>query len=446
MRFGNLVLAALLLLPCSRALARTNAVMGDAIYIAGSTAISSASMPVIAQYASNKGYTLVAADNISAPGKIALFRRIDTVSNGTSLTITTNVINVHFIGSEGGTLVTASKAVQPYYPVGLTNGVQAGDTTSGGFVIPDPAATNYASATITFSDVNQSVGRFAVGKREANPYRTIALTEWSNGLCAVNFAFVAATNFPATNITAVIARELFSVGHCPLSQITGAAADVTNTVYVTGRDIDSGTRALVFAETGFGVLSQANQFLYDKTTGGIFQTGQGTNLFNGVAFSVGNGGYFSGGDLCVAVGQSATNSGVIGTATATNAWAPAQTNGGRTYLVGYAGTKDIIGKGKTVALSYNGVAPYSTTAYPGFQTSQNVLANGSYSLWSVEHLYYNPGNTPKGTSLNNILDLVSTVGSALRATSTQKLGAGYTAMGEMVVQRTFAEGSVIIQK
>jgi hypothetical protein len=446
------LVAALSVGAASATTTKTNGVYGDQIFIAGSTAMASKSMPAIDAYLTNvaQGYSKIAADNASASSaKIALYTKVVTTTNGSTVTITTNGVSIHFIGSEGGTLVTASKTTQPFLPISFTGSVTK-DATVGGFVVPSAQCTYNTFATITFSDVNQAVGRFAAGSK-TSPVKTVALQEVGSGINAVNFAFVAPTNFPGSNITDQVARELLSVGHVPLSHITGNASDSNSTVYITGRDIDSGTRSLTFIETGFGLLSSASQYMYDNTTGSFFKTVGGTNFFNGQPFTAGNGGYFSGGDLCTYVGNSATNVGVISIATANgtnNTVTAVSTNtGGTNYLIGYAGTADIIGKKNTIALSYNGVAPYSgTNSYAGFQTTNNGIANGSYSLWSIEHLYYNLANAPKGTLTNDIVNLANGVYSTLTNTPTVTLGYGYTALTDMNVKRSAYEGSTIISK
>ena len=485
---------------------KTNGLIGDQINIAGSTAMAGVSMPAIKAYALGNGYTLTAYDALPTPSKIALFTKVVTATNGSTVTITTNAINVHFIGSEGGTVVTASKQQQPFLPLSAS-GVVAGDIASTGYVIPSPSCTQNASATVTFSDVNQAVGRFAAGSK-TSPVKTVALTD-IGALNAVNFAFVAPTNFPDANITDQVARELFTLGKIPLSHITGKAADSIHTVYLTGRDIDSGTRSLAQIETGYGIGYDVQQYVYDAPTGVIWQLPGGINRFNGIIYTAGNGGYFSGGDLCLAVGSSSTNSGTVGingtpsfttnaiaastyadqtnaykVVTATNvgaltcalpaapstnstntAWtfvssttnfaiiptisfasttnAPA---GSTNYLIGYAGTADIIGKKYTKALSYNGVSPYATNSYSGFNNINNGIANGSYSLWSIEHLYVNTANAPKGTVAADITALANSVYSTILGKSTTDLGYGYTTLADLNVQRAKAEGSIIIKK
>jgi hypothetical protein len=431
--------------------AKTNYVVGDQIFIAGSTAMASKSMPAIATAATNLGYTLAASDSgatgaLTTPGKIGLWTKVVTVTNGTTVSITTNAIDVHFIGSEGGTVVTASKTSQPFLPIGTTGKI-TGESQSIGIVTVSPACTLFSPATITFSDVNQSVGRFAAGSK-TSPVKTTALTEIGSGINAVNFAFIAATNFPGSNITDQVARELLTVGHCPLSHITGNASDAAALVYATGRDVDSGTRSLTQIETGVGITTGLQQSVYDAATGTIFLTAGGTNAFNGVTYTAGNGGYFSGGDLCVAVGASATNSGVVGYATSSvvNSFVATSTNTNGAYLVGYAGTADILSKGKTVALSYNGVAPYATNVYAGFNNVNNGIANGSYSLWSIEHLYVNTANAPKGTVAADVTSLAQSLYNNLTSLTTTQLGSGYTALSDLSVKRSAAEGSVIISK
>lgn len=436
----------------------TNYVVGNQIHIAGSTALGNQSLPAVHAYATNQGFAMVAADKMDPTilanqtlaniqgTKIALYTKVTTVTNGTKVTITTNSINCHFIGSEGGIAVTAgSKVVSNWLPLTATGKV-AGDTAGAGGIGYNPSTncTLVAPATITFADNIQAVSRFSTAK--TSPVKCVALTNVAS-LCALNFAWVAPTNFPASNITDRVVQSLLANGHVPLSFFTGNAADASTGVFVTGRDIDSGTRVCNIVEAGLGTLAPLKQYVYVAGSNAIIATAGGT--VNGIAYTAGNGGHFSGGDLCSAVIAASTNwsNNNFAILDGANGFAPVAnpyTNG--SYLIGYAGSKDILGKGKTKALSYNGVAPYSPTAYPGFDSVNNGIANGSYSLWSVGRLYMNVANAPKGTDklfvastayaiANNVTNGVTTAG----------FGAGYTALGDLQVTRA-QEGATINKK
>ena len=420
----------------------TNGVIGNQINIAGSTAFSAVSMPAIDTYATNAGYTKVAYDNATpASAKIALYTKVSSATNGTKVTITTNAINVHLIGSEGGTLVASSKNTQPFLPLTASGSVAADSGTA-----PSAATTSLANATITFSDVKQAVGRFNTSK--ASPVKCIAFP-YDAEIGAVNFGWVASTNFPASNITDRVAQALLKNGNVPLSMFTGDPADATNGVFVTGRDIDSGTRVLALTEVGLGATASVNQYTYDAANNRIVYTAGGT--LDGVAYSAGNGGYFSGGDLCVAVGKAAaswTNGTIVDGATTNTITNPYT---GTCYLIGYASTKDIIGKGLTAgqytkALSYNGAQAFvGSKTFPGTQKLVNGLANGSYSLWSVEHIYANPANAPKGTDKTLVTTVADAIKATTLATTTATFDYGYTALGDLNVTRT-QEGATIFHK
>jgi hypothetical protein len=417
--------------------ATTTYAVGNQINIAGSTALGNQSVPAVHAYATNNGYTLVAADkmdpltnsaaNVTLANlqgtKIALWTKVVTATNGSKVTVTTNAINMHLLGSEGGTLVTASKTPGTFLPL-TASGKITGDAagTGGQGLTPAAACSVSANATISFSDVDQAVGRFNTAKTA--PVKCVALTEVAK-LAAINFAIVAPSNFPASNISDRQLQSLaLSSNGLPLSFFTGDATQSNQTVYLAGRDIDSGTRVLTLTESGIGALTSVNQYVWNSTTTNFDYSV--SNSVNGVSYTAGNGGYFSGGDLCTAVG--AANGQVSGK-----------------YLIGYTSSKDLIGKSGAKALTYNGVQPYSTAATYGFQNSNNVIANGTYSLWSVGRLYKNTANAPKGTDKTVIDAAATAIANTILTSSTPDLGYGYTALGDLNVKRA-SEGATIFKK
>ena len=415
----------------------TTYAVGNQINIAGSTALANQSVPAIHAYAVANQYTLVAADkmdpltnsaaNVTLANlqgtKIALWTKVVTATNGSKITITTNAINLHLLGSEGGTLVTASKTTLPFLPLSFT-GKTGGDVkaASGQGFSFDANCTLNANATLTFSDVDQAVGRFNTAKTA--PVKCVALTEVAK-LAAINFAIAAPSNFPVSNISdRQLQALLLSSNGVPLSMFTGSTGDSSSTVYIAGRDIDSGTRVLTLTESGVGALTSVSQYVWNSTATNFDYSIAGS--VNGISYLAGNGGYFSGGDLCTAVG--AANEKVSGK-----------------YLLGYTSSKDLIGKSGAKALSYNGVQPYSTAATYGFQNSNNVIANGAYSLWSVGRLYKNTANAPKGTD-KTIIDAAATaIANTITGATTSDLGYGYTALGDLNVKRA-TEGATIFKK
>ena len=408
----------------------TTYAVGNQINIAGSTALASVSVPAIHAYATNNGYTLVASDSgatgaLTTPGKIGLWTKVVTnSSNPSKIIVTTNAINLHLLGSEGGTLVTASKNTMPFLPLSIAPGTKTvGDAAASsgqGFTF-DTNCTVQANASITFSDVDQAVGRFNTAKTA--PVKCVALTEVAK-LAAINFVIAAPSNFPVSNITDRQLQALaLSSNGVPLSMFTGSAADASSTVYLAGRDIDSGTRVLTLTESGIGALTPVNQWVWNGTTTNIDYSSAGS--VNGVSYNAGNGGYFSGGTLCTAVGSA--NGKIAGK-----------------YLLGYTSSKDLAGKSGVKALSYNGVQPYYEIdkSVWGFQSSNNVIANGTYSLWSIGRMYKNTANAPKGTD-KTVIDAVATaVSSTILSKASADFSGGYNALGDLNVKRT-QEGATI---
>jgi hypothetical protein len=176
----------------SASAAVTNNVPRNQFFIAGSTALRHVTMPTIYNYAvGDQGYSLQCADStlvgtIGNNPKVALFsKEISRVTNAKSgdVTVTKDYINVHMIGSEGGTLVTGSKNVQGFAPLNAVSITEAG-------------CTNSNSATITFSDVDQAAGNFTGAK---GAWAKVAKLTEVGQIAAINFTFVASSNFPAAS-------------------------------------------------------------------------------------------------------------------------------------------------------------------------------------------------------------------------------------------------------
>jgi hypothetical protein len=426
----------------------TTYAVGNQIYVAGSTALNSVSTPALATAATNLGYTLVASDSgstgaLTTPAKIGLWRKVVTATNGSKISVTTNVISLHLLGSEGGTCITASKSQGDFLPLDIAAGTKvAGDAAGAGGqgYVGSTNCTIKANATITFSDVDQAVGRFNTAKTA--PVKCVALTKVGD-LAAINFAIVAPSNFPANNITDRQLQAIAKNGHAPLSLFTGNPADNTNGVFLTGRDIDSGTRVLTLTEAGIGGISDVKQYVYLKSNNTLSLSIAGS--VNGVSYTAGNGGHFSGGDLCQAIRDSVTNSwnGQMG-AGSTNPYT------GNSYIIGYTSSADLISKsgGFIKALAYNGVQPYTSGGTYGFQSNNSVIASGNYSLWSVGKLYKNTANAPKGTDKTVIDALASALFTDIASKTASQLSsgtAGYLPLGDLNVTRA-SEGAAIFSK
>jgi ABC-type phosphate transport system substrate-binding protein len=187
---------------------------------------------------------------------------------------------------------------------------------------------------------------------------------------------VASDDAPASvkNMTSQIARAVFSVGKVPLSMWTGNAADHNVHAFAIGRDIDSGTRLTTLAETGLGALAVLKQYEPHKggvraITNGTGATGDGVSVaaltnfwpvetINGISEPLGNGGYNSGGTVAL----------VLANHTAAGQFMVSYVS------VGDAGTAVTNG---AIELTFNG-STFSTSA----------VAEGNYTFWGYEHLYY----------------------------------------------------------
>jgi hypothetical protein len=182
------------------------------------------------------------------------------------------------------------------------------------------------------------------------------------------FEFVTNKGAPASisNLTTNLAQELFTIGQVPLALFSGSSADEGPQVYAVGRDIASGARYILLAETGIGTANSAELAQYEPTvTSGTITdivdnpaTSGTINLITPVA---GNGGYpsFSTVETVLAAVSSGTSVG---------------------YVVSYVTDSDAVtavAAGAT-ALKWNGV-PYSVAG----------IQQGQYSYWSFLHVYYN---------------------------------------------------------
>jgi len=230
-----------------------------------------------------------------------------------------------------------------------------------------------------------------------------------------------------------------SGGNILLSFFTGNNSDEGVTVYPTGRDIDSGTRATALAETGYGlngsqlITSSIQQYLaYDNSTDAGTANGQvgvntasGTTIgalalvptetVDGYKLSTGNGGYYSGGNLATAV--SSQFSGVT-----------------KTVLVTYLGASDAktaltaTGTGRQAAhlVAYNGVQfnPYVSSA-----ANSSLIYEGTYTFWSYEHLYY---NSIQSTTASD----ASTLANDLTTNELDQLSSNNVAIASMEVNRS----------
>jgi hypothetical protein len=291
-------------------------------------------------------------------------------------------IKTSWTGSEAGVQAVSRNDIfnVAAYPDSQTTGTLGGTAPFG-----LPAPTNMQAAQIDMADTQQAASAFN-GTFHGTNYPP--LTEDTNSpVGIVPFKFIASPGAAAaglTNITNQLFKAMLLTGNRPLSLFTGVTADSTTTVYVTGRNPDSGTRVTVYTETGFGIVATPRQYQPRDSSNAVINTAGGTinnfalwpqDTVNGIVFGTGQSGYNSGGNL----------------SKGTNNTPPANT-----LLISYAGTNDCDPQispgtnGKTLTeLSFNGVTLGNVN---GDYNNALALTQGKYSLWGYEHLYYNTAN------------------------------------------------------
>ncbi len=287
------------------------------------------------------------------------------------------VFELAWSGSSGGiqTVAQTSPVITKTFPtaantmsaVSLT-GSAGSYTYVGGTVLPGSPVTETVAAEVAMGDSFQGSTIFTgTGYANLNDQVVGVIPfEWVRGSAITNDGTTtASSNFSGvTNMTELNAVNLLN-GGLPLSQFTGNVSDQGIGVEVLGRDEDSGTRLVSFAEPGFGPQSTPTQ--YQPTIGTGTLSGVITalnpwpvNTVNGLTYGLGHSGYSSGGTLATDVARQVTP-------------------GLSTFVIAYLGRSDAgtaVGLGAT-ALTYNGVADSNAT-----------IQQGQYTFWSYEHVLY----------------------------------------------------------
>jgi hypothetical protein len=188
-----------------------------------------------------------------------------------------------------------------------------------------------------------------------------------------------------TNITHHQCRTLFANGVVSLGYITGdttvgTTSDTNKVLCLIGRYNGSGTRAVVFADTGYGALMNSFNYRY------VNNAGPGNTPAFTLVTPDANVGHTSGSTVKSDLGNNISQALLVN-----------GTSYGTGYAVGYLGTKDaygVSGNGSgALNLTYNGV-PFSTDA----------VCNGSYTLWSYQHIY---NKTPLSANLTTFKSSLS---------------------------------------
>jgi len=323
----------------------------------------------------------------------------------------TTVIQTSFNGSAEGLNAIAGNN----NPSFLTTGAV---TNSGTFQGATLSPTETKRPKFSFSDVYQSTT--PVDNEVLNPVGASAVG-------VVTFAMIANEGAPAnwTNVTFQQARALWGSGIQRLSLFTGDPNDTTY-VFATGRNDGSGTRASYLAEWQYGVAEAVQQYITTTNSsatavtrltlvpangrgpvGSVLDTGTTNNasvLWGNTA--VGNGGYSSSSALRTVMGLPSTSVTVYD-GVSTNAVAEDLP----LFLLTWLSTADSLNAAANGAkiLAYNGVmvtplAATNTNNYLGKGFSEadfNKIAQGAYSAWNYQHLYYHGSLSTNETAWYN---------------------------------------------
>jgi len=325
------------------------------VHITGSTAFRNATVTAITNIL-KPGFTFGYSGASFTGANQGVFTGTDK-AKGISV-----IIKTSWSGAAGGVQAVVQQINIPTWLVNTTPQSATGSPN---------APTNYDSPTPPDVSMDDGIQATTPLPNTSSPVLTV------QNVGAVTFKFVknvgANVGAPAglTNMTPLLAQALWANGSLPLSMWTGVTNDVTNIVYATGRDPDSGSRKITFLETGIqnfvtGVTpTTVLQYEPTNSAGQVNRNNTGAitgitswpqDTVDGVSFAVGDAGYSSGGDLAQAMKTSAP---VIFV----------------TYL-GLADSTTAITGGAT-ALSWNGV-----------EYSDAAIQNGQYTFWGYEQLGY----------------------------------------------------------
>ncbi|MDR3401062.1 MAG: hypothetical protein P4L99_01085 [Chthoniobacter sp.] len=252
---------------------------------------------------------------------------------------------------------------------------------------------------LNFGDSFQSSTLFTPGSIAlGSPYNTTATFVQGNDnpIGFVTFKWLASKNFPlgtgstgvdqgtifgsgyrvsSINVNSNSLINLFTGGSIPLSQLTGSTGDQTTQLFATGRNFDSGTRTITFADSEIGTGTSVYQY-EPASSGGVVVSQQPYPIVSVDGLStvtLGNSGEASGGTLRAFLGLTLPSIGQPNF--------PITDEGSdvtAAYYVTYLGTADASNgavAGTAVELSYKGV-PFSAQG----------IYQGQYSFWSVEHI------------------------------------------------------------
>jgi hypothetical protein len=327
-------------------------------------------------------------------------------------TIGGNAVTIYgsWTGSTGGNQSVAADppASNSALEVGFIDPTTLGSAVAGSLATTD--TNNFQYPQLNLSDTFQGTTPFHGSVTITSPHTTYdTLTEATPTNPAITgFKFVANAGAPAgiSNITTNLAQYFYTHTYTPLAFFTGNTSDRTTKVYPVGRDISSGARYILLAETGIGTANSSSLVQYEPALSGTELTNISGNpapggTINLISFSTGNGGYPSFSKVESALASNSTNS--IG------------------WIVTYVTDSDAVTAEAAGAheLSWNGVF-YGSSFEGANNTAPVSIAEGDYTYWSYLHVYYDAANTTPSslagtlaTSLSSDLSTDLTTGAIL---------------------------------
>ena len=456
------------------------------IEITGATAFRTAAVNAINNAFNSGGnaFTYGFANTTSASANANLTNGSMQIWKGTFPGIAgTTVVRTSWNGSVEGIRAVAVPGAANN-PLFLKESVLTGNLTAGGGTAAtarfhsDPGgsgavanAANYEQATsdLAFSDCAQSATPVSGLTLSGGPVGVVVFTMIASKSWSVDklVADAYANRMPAS-ISAQQFRTMAQLGYAPMSFLTGNASDTTR-IYLTGRNDGSGTRTSYLSETGVGASTPITQYIaHDRSISGsipyIVKAAMGGAFnFQNVSTSTyastvwgndidGNGGQDSGGNLRDDLSRTTASTAVwefvdgdeSGTYDASED--SQQRAAEKLYLltwITYSDARTARGTGLASArtaqvLGYNGVTlpGLSGDTPPATMSDADkaLVANGQYTAWNFQQLYYINGTTGASTVYTDIKS---------RLNSASVIGTAGMSIGEMAVNRTVDGGTIL---
>lgn len=338
------------------------------IYITGSTAFRTQAHAAIIAAIPGVQYGFVNASSATINNTSqAIFKG---TFNGTATTVYTS-----WSGSIAGVrdvlLNTDVARKVKFLPSSTT--VSAGGTGTG------TAGTDLQFAQIAFTD-NEQVSTYYAD--------STLLTAEKVGVIPFKWFASNGSDANLTDMNPLRAQLLFGNGSAPLALFTGLSSDEGRRVFATGRDPESGTRVITFAESGIGIFN-SSILQYNPTfgTGSPVPTTSVASIalsFPAIpaippapAYPSAQSGHSSGSTLARSLRYSWPTSGMT----------PPNRNNG--CFVSYLGGSDW----GTALAAHNppstlGAGPARELTWNGTPYSFDNVANGKYTFWGYEYIMY----------------------------------------------------------